>query len=301
MTNQSLPSEDEIRQQIWGRRNWGRWGDDDQKGAINLITPEKRVEAVQLARTGRAVSLSRPWPTTPGPTNPTPAQHFMQWSNRGSSGVAMDYYGIVFHGYAATHIDALCHIWDDGGMWNGRDPREAITSEGTRFGDITHWKEGIITRGVLLDVPRSRGTPFVTQDVPVLGVELADIAKAQGVEVRAGDALCVYSGREAFHTANPTVGHGSPGLHASCATFLRDQDVSMLVWDMMDARPTGYDLPWSVHGVLFNYGVALLDNALLEPLADACVQEGRYEFLLMVLPLNVDGGTGSPVNPVAMF
>ena len=121
-----------------------------------------------------------------------------------------------------------------------------------------------------------------------------------------GDALVVYSGREAWNEANPDQICGSnsaerPGLHASCLPFIRDNDVSVLSWDMMDLTPNGYDLPWSVHGSIFAYGVALQDNALLQPLAEACAQEGRYEFLLMILPLRVEGGTGSPVNPVAMF
>ena len=124
----------------------------------------------------------------------------------------------------------------------------------------------------------------------------------------AGDALLVYSGREEYHRR----GHGFerellseggtwPGLHVSCVKFIRDHDVALLGWDMMDMRPDGYGLTWPVHGVLFSYGVALLDNALLEPLAVACAEEGRYEFMLMTLPLNVPLGTGSPVNPVAMF
>ena len=82
---------------------------------------------------------------------------------------------------------------------------------------------------------------------------------------------------------------------------MRDNDISILGWDMMDASPNEYDVPWTVHGVIFAYGVALLDNSLLEPLANACAEEGRYEFMLTINPLNVIGGTGSPVNPIAVF
>ena len=92
-----------------------------------------------------------------------------------------------------------------------------------------------------------------------------------------------------------------PGLHASCLKFVRDTDISILGWDMMDAVPNEYDLPWAVHGVIFAYGVALLDNSLLEPLAKVCAEEGRYEFMLTVNPLFVTGGTGSPANPIAVF
>ena len=117
-----------------------------------------------------------------------------------------------------------------------------------------------------------------------------------------GDALIVYSGKDAFVRAGRTYGASDrPGLSVTCAKFIRDHDVALLGWDMMDARPDPYGLTFPVHGVLFNYGVALLDNALLEPLADACAEEGRYEFMFMGLPLKVARGTGSPANPIAMF
>ncbi len=284
-------------------RNWGRWGDDDAVGALNLVTPEKRLAALRLARTGRTVSLSRPYPKTPGPTNPTPAQHFMRVSDRGQgSGAVVDYYGFVYHGQSMTHLDALCHVWDADGMWQGRDPARELTGDGARFADVTAWSGGIVTRGVLLDVPRHRGTGYVTADRPVHGAELAEIARAEGVAIEPGDALVVYSGYEAYlEDGNALEARVRPGLHASCAPFIRERDVSLLVWDMMDAYPTEHGVPWPVHGVIFAYGVALLDNAHLRTLAQACAEEGRWEFLLMVLPLVVEGGTGSPVNPVAMF
>ena len=146
----------------------------------------------------------------------------------------------------------------------------------------------------------------MTQDKPVHGWELEDVATAQGVALLPGDAVVVYSGREAYNLDHADVPWGStgadrPGLHASCLPFIRDNDVALLSWDMMDHIPNGYGLPWSVHGVIFAYGVALQDNALLEPLAQACAEEGRYEFMLSILPLRVAGATGSPVNPVALF
>jgi hypothetical protein len=143
------------------RRNWGRWGDGDQVGAINLITPEKRAAAAGLVRTGRTVSLSRVF---------EPPQHFIQKSSRGpGGGYVMDYLGFIYHGSTITHVDALCHIWDDDGMWQGHDPDVEITTQGAQFGDITHWSGGIITKGVLIDVPRHRGEPHVSIDEPVRG------------------------------------------------------------------------------------------------------------------------------------
>ncbi|MFN8558818.1 MAG: cyclase family protein [Dehalococcoidia bacterium] len=299
-----VPTRDEVLSYLRDRRNWGRWGADDQRGAINLITPAKRVAAAGLVRSGRAVSLSRLFPTTPGRGNPRPAQHFTQWFDRGSGGAALDYYGIMYHGYATTHIDALCHVWDEEGMWGGRKPDETLTPQGARWGDVDQWREGIMTRGVLLDVPRFRGAPCVTPEQPVHGWELEDIATAQGVTLEPGDAVLVYSGREVWQAANPewdAAGPLRPGLHASCLPFLRDHDVAVLGWDLMDASPNEYDVPWTVHGALFAYGVALLDNALLEPLAAACAEEGRHQFMLTIAPLRVAGGTGSPANPIALF
>jgi len=257
------------------------------------------------------VSLSRPFPKEPGPNNSLPAHHYMKTAVRGKGGFSADYYGIYYHGVASTHIDALCHTWDEQAMWNGRDPRKEITFEGATFGAIEHWSEGIITRAVLLDVPRHRGVPCVTEDTPVHGWELDDILAKRNLKLEPGDAVCVYSGREAWQARDPDKPYSKvfqpgatltrPGLHVSCLPFLRDHDVSILVWDMLDHLPIGYDIPWAVHACLFAYGCALLDNALLEPLAQVCVEEGRDEFMLVIAPLKVIGGTGSPANPLAVF
>ena len=312
MPARPLPTQQEVLGWIRGaRRNWGRWGKDDQRGTINLITPARRAAAARLVTSGRSVSLSRPFPTTPGLNNALPAHHYMKTIPRGTGGFAADYYGIFYHGVASTHLDALCHTWDDEQvMWNGRDPKKEITFDGATFGSVEHWAEGIITRGVMLDVPRHRGTPCVTQAEPVHGWELDDILSRRNITLEPGDAVCVYSGRERWQAENPNRAYSVPfgpgpldraGLHISCLPFLRDHDVSVLVWDMLDALPIGYDVPWSVHACLFAYGLPLLDNALLEPLADACTEEGRDDFMLVIAPLKVIGGTGSPANPLAVF
>lgn len=298
-----VPTREQVLGYLRDRRNWGRWGDREELGTINLITPEKRAAAARLVQKGRSVSLSRLYPKQPGSDNPEPAQHFMRWFPRGSGGAATDYYGISYHGVTTTHIDALCHVWDDEGMWGGRKPDEELTTQGTRWGDVDNWRDGIVTRGVLLDVPRFRGEPYVAFEKPVHGWELEDICAAQGVTLEPGDAVLVYSGREAWQAEQPERGYVAPrpGLHASCLPFLRDHDVAVLGWDMMDLTPNEYDVPWTVHGAVFAYGIALLDNALLEPVADVCAEEGRHQFMLTIAPLRVRGGTGSPVNPIALF
>ena len=310
MPDRPLPTPEEVQSYLRDRRNWGRWGPDDQVGAVNLITPAKRAAAAHLVKTGRSVSLSRDFPKEPGPNNAFPAQHWIRTAPRGRGGFAADYYGIFYHGVASTHLDALCHTWDEHGMWNGRDPRREITFDGATFGSVEHWSTGLVTRGVLLDVPRHRGEPHVTQEWPVHGWELEDILAARRITLEPGDAICVYSGREAWQAAHPDTPYGRPfgggpsvrpGLHVSCLPFLRDHDVAVLAWDMLDHLPIGYDIAWAVHGAIFAYGIALLDNALLEPLARACVEEGRDEFMLIIAPLKVPGGTGSPANPLALF
>jgi kynurenine formamidase len=231
-----------------------------------------------------------------------PEQQFVRITDSEVGGSIVDYYGFMYHGQTVTHLDALCHVWDQHGMWNGRKPSEALDTRGARFADITAFSDGLVTRGILIDVPRYRRQPFVTPDRPVQGAELAAIAKAQGVTPAAGDALLIYSGREAFVKSSGAYGAAErPGLHPTCASFIRDHDIAILGWDMMDARPDGYGLRWPVHGVLFSFGVPLLDNALLEPLAAACAEEKRYEFMFVALPLRVPRGTGSPVNPIAIF
>ncbi len=290
----AVPTQAEAEAFYSQRRNWGRWGKDDGAGAANLMTPQKRTAAAALVKTGRTVSMSRPF---------EPEQHFIRVAARAEGGGSVvDYYGFIYHGQTITHVDALCHVWDRHGMWNGRNAETEIDTRGAKFADVTSFGGGLITRGVLLDVPRHRGVPFVAADRPVQGSELAEIARAQKSEVGPGDALLIYSGREAYVRGGAGYGGSTrPGLHLSCASFIRDRDVALLGWDMMDARPDGYGLPWPVHGVLFSYGVPLLDNALLEPLAAACAEERRYDFMFMALPLKVPRGTGSPVNPVAMF
>jgi len=302
-----LATEDEVRRYFETCSNWGRWGPDDNAGTINLITPEKRREAAATVRSGRAVSLAFPWNTVGGPGNNNPAQHYLRaWRD-----ACVDYIGISYHGYATTHIDALCHIFWEGQGWNGR-PATEVTSLGARFGSVDAWSNGITTRGVLIDIPRFRGLPFVPAGDPVRGWEIEAAAERQGVELRSGDALIVYSGRAAFFAANPGNVPGVPptaGLHADVCPVLKRHDVALLGWDQLDASPSGYNLfdnppraggPVHVFAIVY-MGLPLLDNARLEPLAEACAEEGRYEFLLTVNPLHVRGGTGSPVNPIAVF
>ena len=238
----------------------------------------------------------------PGHRNQRPADHRVESGDFGCS----DYIGVSYHGFANTHIDGLCHIFTtDGQMYNGR-PKSDVMPDGARNNSVEHWRSGIVTRGVLYDVVRHRGVPHVTFEQPVHGAELEAIAAAEGVTPQAGDAVIVRMGAAAFWSANPDFQpvHAAPGLHASALEFLYDNSASLLGWDLMEAPgQDAYGAPsLPIHSIAIPYmGLPLLDNADLEDLAAACAAENRWEFMLTIAPLVVIGGTGSPVNPIALF
>jgi kynurenine formamidase len=307
----AVPSGADIEALLRERTNWGRWGEDDQIGTLNLITQNKRRAAAGLVRSGRSVTLSRPLPTEPAANNPRPAEYHMGFHPRPGAiqaGTTTDYLGMQFHGSSSTHMDALSHVWTENGGYNGWSLQESLSFGGSKRGGIEHYRDGVMTRGVLLDVPGYRGVPYVTQDEPVHDWELRDIARAQGVSIEPGDALIVNCGRDAFERENLPYGSNirqpgaqKPGLHASCLWFLRDMDISVLVWDMLEVIPFGYDLPYTVHGAIAAFGLTLVDNADLAALTELSKTEGRYDFMFTVAPLVIVGATGSPVNPIATF
>ena len=313
LAERTPPTVEEYRDYPSRFSNWGRWGDDDELGTLNHITDDTRRQSAALVTAGRAVSLSRPLDTFAGPANPYPAHHFV--AMEGSGGM-LDYFGMFIHGVTQTHIDALSHLsahGHGGGVyWNGK-PFGPLRMPSERRGTIEHWREGIVTRGVLYDIPRLRGTGWVEAGQPVHGWELADAAAAAGIEPRPGDAVVIRSGHGAYYDAHPQErpGFGSPsGVHASCVEYLHATDASMLVWDWQDAptdqqglpNPLPIDHALHVHNVLLPYmGMPIIDNADLEPIAAACAALDRWEFQLVVAPLVIEGATGSPVNPIAIL
>jgi kynurenine formamidase len=306
ISEERAPTEDEIKAWLQSNSNWGRWGADDQLGALNLITPEKRIAAAQLIKLGRTISLARDLDTAPGPRNPQPVQHFVRWFNResGRGGGAGDYVAFHVHGYQNTHIDALCHGWGERGMWNGRDYRRELTPRGALWGGLEHWRDGIVTRGVLLDVARHRGVDHVPFDQPVHAAELKEIARRQKVTLAAGDAIIVHSGRDALEAAQPDWNPNSdphPGLSVTTLKFLRECDAAVLVWDLMDAQPFEIGWPFVPHAALHELGIPLVDNCSLGELSALCSELNRYEFMFVAAPLPLVGGTGSPLNPLAVL
>ncbi|MEX2080566.1 MAG: cyclase family protein, partial [Dehalococcoidia bacterium] len=173
MTDHPLPTEAEVRSYFESCSNWGRWGPDDSAGTVNLITPEKRRQAAALVRSGRPVSLAHALNTVGDAGNLSPTHHYVQWTPAAS----WDFIGIRFHGYATTHVDALCHIFWEGKMWNGKDIAEGMSPLGARHGAVAAWADGITTRGVLIDIPRLRGAASITLESPVRGWEIEAAAE----------------------------------------------------------------------------------------------------------------------------
>ncbi len=290
--------------------NWGRWGEDDELGTLNHITPEVRRAAARLVQEGRTISLGRPIDTHAGPRNPYPAHHF---AAVGDAGGLADYVGLFFHGFSQSHIDALSHIPTADGQqfYNGRPRGEDHMPLG-RTSSIDFWRAGIVTRGVLYDIPGLRGTDYVEPGRPVHGWELADAAERQGVEPRPGDAVCIRSGREAYTAARSDKRYfgTAAGVHASCLEYLYARDAALLCWDMLDApeadqgipNPMNIPTPVHLHCITIPYmGMPLVDNANFEELQQACGELSRWEFQYVVAPLIIEGGTGSPVNPLAIL
>jgi kynurenine formamidase len=290
--------------------NWGRWGDDDELGTLNFVTPEVRRSAAALVQDGRAVSCSRSIDTKPGPGNPYPARHMVAVQE---SGAMCDHLSLFIHGFMETHLDALCHLPVEQGSdtWNGRQLDQYGMPLG-HTGTVDFWRDGIVTRGVLYDIPRLRDTDYVAPGEPVHGWDLEDAAAAQGVTPQSGDAVLIRSGAAPYYAATgERPGFGCPaGVHASCIEFLHDTEASMLVWDMQDApipdqglpNPRGLAMALHVHHILLPYmGMPILDNADFELLAPACADAQRWAFQFVVAPLVIPRGTGSPVNPLAIL
>jgi kynurenine formamidase len=310
LADRTPPTADEYAAYRERCSNWGRWGPDDELGTLNLITDATRRDAAGLVEEGQAVSLARPLDTHAGPANPYPAHHFV--AMEGSGGM-LDYVGCFVHGFTVTHIDALCHLstaegdvfYNGAALGSDHMPRD-------HTGTVDFWRDGIVTRGVLYDIPRLRNTDYVEPGRPVHGWELADAADAQGIDPRPGDAVIIRSGHAAYHGATGTVpGMGSAaGVHASCVEFLHATDAGLLAWDQQDApiadqgipNPLPIPIALHVHHIVLPYmGMPIVDNCELEALAAVCADLGRWAFQLVIAPLVITRGTGSPVNPIAVF
>jgi kynurenine formamidase len=283
--------------------NWGRWGKEDQIGALNLITAAKRRQAAGLVKEGFSVSLARDVDAEKAVDNPQPY-------DRSMLSIGSDRFGVAFHGVAHTHLDSLAHIHYDGVFYNGYKPDEAAVMKrgGHERNSIINVKNGIFTRGVLIDLPRLRGVPYLEPDAPIYARDLEAWEKVAGVKVGTGDALFIRTGRWARRAAlgpwDTSRTGKRPGPSVSMIPWLKQRDIALLGSDVPPSVAPS-DLvgePGPVHDfALVTLGVHLFDNCDLEALAEAAAARKRWDFLLTVAPLPIRGGTGSPVNPIATF
>ncbi len=281
--------------------NWGRWGKDDQLGAANLITQEKRRQALGLAKTATTVSLGHDVADEKGSDTNNPFAIKMIISPdpvRVRDRLELDYHGGFF-----THLDALCHVVYQDRIYNGLDFRQTITQDGCAQLAITGLKDGIVTRAVLIDVPRLRGVPYLEPGTRVYREDIEAWERQAGVKVGPGDALLVRTGRWALRRAPSGVGPGA-GMDASFLPLLKDRDVALFGSDTSHELPNnipGLDLTVIHKFTIVARGMNLLDNLDLEAAAEVAARLKRWEFMLTVNPLRIPKGTGSPVNPLALF
>lgn len=297
-----------------GRRvsNWGRWGAEDERGTLNLITPECVVQAGRLVRTGKTFALGIPFDGD-GPQdgrvrgNPTRMMKETGAQPQGHPGAfrfADDYVFMALQ--AASQWDSLAHVHYDGQLYNGF-PAGSVDVTGAARCSVSNLSPGVVGRGVLLDVARLHGVDWLPMGTAIPPEDLDAAAEAAGVEVRSGDVLLVRTGwRRKFVTDRDKAGFkaGEPGLSVRCADWLHERGVAAVGSDnfAIEVLPGEYEdeyLP--LHMIaLRDMGMPLAEILDLEELARDCAEDGVHEFLFTGPPLSFTRGVGSPVNPLAL-
>jgi kynurenine formamidase len=298
--------------------NWGRWGKDDQAGTVNLITDAKRKQAAALVKEGISVSMSLdadvapkgapPEPDQPGMRPRYTWQHVMRSTGvnmKAVSGYAVDTISVNFHGNNTTHFDALSHFIFNGHIYNGF-PASDITTWGAEKNDVMPFKNGLVTRGVLIDWPRFKNVPYMGDDEAIYGEDLDVWEKKTGVKIESGDCVLLRTGRwkRVAEKGPLNLNVTAPGLYATAGRWLKDRDIALLGSDVVqDVRPSrveGVNQP--IHQLfLVAVGTPLFDNCDLEAAGEEAARLQRSTFCMMVAPLRVPGATGSPFNPLALF
>jgi len=308
-----LPNAAAMRALFEDVKNWGRWPGD--RGALSLLTPEHSVAAAGLVRSGVTVSLAHDLRPAPTADAGHPIVHEMLADGVRRSEASIDGYEASrdrltadVHGMEVTHIDALCHVFVDGLMFDGHEA-ELVTEAGAQRNTIMAAGDGIVGRGVLLDVPAVQGTDHIDPGTYITVADLESAEAAQGCEVGPGDLLVVSTGRDARRAAHGGVldpfRDGLAGLHPECLPWLRERAVALLGSDgISDRLPAGPidGWPFPIHqAAITGMGLMLVDNLRLDRALAACADHRRWEFLLTISTLRIPGGTGSPVNPIAVF
>ena len=310
-SHQTIATEADFRRAMTELSNWGRWGNDDELGAANLITPAKRKQALGLGKEGLTVSLAHDVVQERAADAPNILERVL--GNVTPTGTTDQYrYTGTYHGVIHSHLDAVdCHVMFEGKGYNGRRMEDITAAGGCPRGNINALKDGVVTRGVLFDATRLPGKAtaqgWLDPGMAIHRDDLEALEKLEHVKVSPGDVILLYTGRWKRRAAlgawpNTT---GFAGYHADVAYFLKERGVSFIGSDgPNDVSPSG--LPDSigipVHKLaLVALGVDIFDNLDFERAAMEAKRLNRYEFLFMASPLRIEKGTGSPLNPLAIF
>ncbi len=285
--------------------NWGRWGADDQLGTLNVITPEKIKAAADLVREGVTVSLALDLNKQADELNANPFEHTLTVATFGGHEVAGDRYAVEYHGFAHSHIDGLPHFAHGGKMYNGFSV-DTLKSDGAEKLGIHNAKNGIVSRGVLIDMPWFKGVDYLEPTTVITVGDLEAWEHKTGVTVSSGDVLLIRTGRweRVRQKGQWNFLEAAAGSHASVAKWLKARDVAVIGSDgVSDAMPSHVEgLANPLHElVLVGLGMPILDNLDLDAVAQAAAARKRWTFMFVGAPLRVPGGTGSPLNPLAIF
>jgi kynurenine formamidase len=299
-------------------RNWGRWGATDELGTVNFITPEKVKAAAGLVRRGKVISLAIPFdangPQTGFGGRINPLHYMLQDGGDVASGAQDFIPGLRYCDDAismplqcATQWDALSHIYFDGKMYNDRGP-EQVTSGGARANAITALKDKIVTRGVLLDIPRLKRKPWLEPGEAIYPADLDAAAAAENVRIESGDIVLVRTGqmRQVRERGSwgDYAGGPAPGLSLTCAEWLAAHEIAGYATDTWGTEVIPNETPdvfQPLHCVaIVNMGMLVGEIFTLEALAEDSAADGVYEFLFAAPPLPITGAVGSPINPQAI-
>jgi len=289
--------------------NWGRWGKEDQMGAVNLITPAKRKQAVATVKEGASFSLARNAETQGAVDNPQPIVRKGNpngpppTTDISSTG---DSFFISYHGYVHTHMDSLCHFFYKDQMYNGYARSEVTPDGGAAKNAILNFKNGIVTRGILMDIARLKGVDYLEPGTRIYPEDLDAWEKKAHVKVGPGDVVFIRTGRWARRDAKGpwSVSEGLAGLYITCAKWLHSRDVAILGGDdAQDVLPSGIEgISQPIHVlVLVAMGMPIFDNCDLELISKEAAKRNRWEFLVTASPAAVPFATGSVLNPIATF
>jgi kynurenine formamidase len=295
-------------------KNWNRWGPEDELGTLNYVTPEKVRAAAALVRSGRRVSMAIPINKVVAADNPQPASLFVVQGHDvpvddSKVRFGLDWLGMAAHGDCHTHVDALCHISYDGLTYNGRIASEVLLSNGATSQDLAAYHEGIVGRGVLADIAGFRNAKWLEPGEAVEREEIEACLDRQGVEIGEGDFLVLRTGHhrrrlELGPWDNSPNGEGKAGLHVDVIPWMHELRIAGFLPD-----GDGETVPSVVEGITYPIhplqvvamGMLVSDSLQFEDLVQLCELEGRYDFMVVGLPLRLPGATGSPWNPIAIF